>query len=92
MRRNKGRVDYTGEDIKMQNNDNYRLILICAFRYALGRATYMPSTVADAIIAEWPDMPEGDKILYRREIREAIDRGHAGMDCDIKTWERILAL
>ena len=77
--------------MKIETDDD-RLILIAAFRYALGRCSYMPSVVAEALAQCWPDLTEHDQRLIKREIAEAIERGHAGMDCDVATWRRVLAL
>jgi len=77
--------------MKIESDDD-RLILIAAFRYALGRASYMPAVVAEQIAASWNDMTEYDRKLFHGEIREAIDRGCAGMSCDVATWQRILDL
>ena len=76
----------------IMNSDDDRLILISAFRYALGRATYMPGVVAAEIKRQWPNLSESDRGLFRREIKEAIDRGMAGMECDVATWEGLLKL
>lgn len=73
-------------------DDDDRLVLIAAFRYACGRMSYMPSVIAGKIRQCWPDLSEHDRQLIKREITEAIDRGHAGMDCDIATWRGILEL
>ena len=77
--------------MKIENDDD-RLILIAAFRYALGRCSYMPSVVAGVLAQCWADLTEHERRLIRREIAKAIKRGHAGMDCDVATWGRILEL
>ena len=77
--------------MKIETDDD-RLILIAAFRYALGRCSYMPSVVAGVITQCWADLTEHDQRLITREITEAIERKHAGMDCDVATWRRVLAL
>ena len=41
--------------MKIENDDD-RLILIAAFRYALGRMTYMPSVVAGVLAQCWADL------------------------------------
>ncbi len=74
------------------DHDDDRLILIAAFRYACGRCSYMPSVVAGVLKQHWIDLTEHDRKLIQREIREAIDRGHAGHDCDVRTWEELLEL
>ena len=73
-------------------DDDDRLVLICAFRYALGRMTYMPGVIAGAILQVWDDLTKADQQLFHREITEAFDRGMAGMGCDMDTWTSVLAL
>ena len=77
--------------MKIETDDD-RLILIAALRYALGRHSYIPSVVAGVLEQCWADLTEHDQRLIKREIAEAIERGHAGMDCDVATWRRVLAL
>ena len=77
--------------MKIETDDD-RLILIAAFRYALGCCNYMPSVVAGVLTQCWPDLTEHDQRLIKREIAEAIEWGHAGMSCDVATWRRVLAL
>lgn len=75
----------------IQNNDD-RLILICAFRYALGRVSYMPSVVAGEIKRQWNCLSNHDRQMFQDEIREAIHHGCAGMDSDVAVWMTILDL
>ncbi|MFA7031919.1 MAG: hypothetical protein WC153_06695 [Candidatus Methanomethylophilaceae archaeon] len=77
--------------MKIETDDD-RLVLISAFRYALGRCSYMPSVVAGVLAQCWDDLTEHDQRMIKREIAEAIEQGHAGMDCDVATWRRVLAL
>ena len=67
-----------------------REIAIYAFRYALGRMTHSTSTVSDYILQHWKEFSDSDKELFKREIKEAIDSGCAGHQCDIDSWKRIL--
>lgn len=69
---------------------NYdRLIAIAAFRYALGRASYIVSHVADWLIANRDQLSAHDRALIVREIDEAAMIGRLGHDCDIRDWERV---
>ena len=70
----------------------HRDILIYAARYTLGRSTYAPHTVIELLKTVWPDLSAGDRALYQREIREAIESGRAGMDMDVRAWKTILVL
>jgi len=69
-----------------------RDFLVYAFRYTLGRRTYAPHTVIQVLKSAWGELSEGDKNLYRREIRNAINDGMAGADFDAKAWAEILEL
>lgn len=77
--------------MKIETDDD-RLVLISAFRYALGRHSYIPSVVAGVLEQCWADLTGHDQRLIKREIAEAIERGHAGMNYDVATWRRVLAL
>lgn len=73
-------------------NINEEIVLSCAFKYALGRRTYVTGAVADEIIKNWDKLKQGKRELFKREIQEAIDNQDAGDDCDIESWRRILEL
>ena len=69
-----------------------RDILIYAFRYTLGRATFAPHTIVEILRLRWDMISEADQRLYQREIIDAIRHDMAGMDCDKKAWLSILDL
>jgi len=68
------------------------MILFCAFRYALGRQTYIVSLIVDEIVERWNELEERDQEQYKKEINEAIEMSRAGADMDEKQWKRILEL
>jgi hypothetical protein len=68
------------------------ILLFCAFRYALGRRTYVPSVIERIIIDNWENMPSVTREKYKREIREAIAANRAGDECDSIAWSRLLNL
>ena len=70
--------------------ENGRDILIYSFRYTLGRASYSVSTMVETILAEWGNLSDHDKQLFKREINQAIESNMAGMDMDITEWKKIL--
>ena len=81
------------KDIQLDFGDvNQDIILFCAFRYALGRSTYVVGTISDIIIANWDHMTPLRRQLYKNEIREAITHNKCGWECDVKDWNRILEL
>ena len=66
------------------------LVYLAAFRYALGRSSYIVSTIACELIEA--DLSSETKKTIVREIKEAdaIDaigkRSGIGMSCDRKEW------
>lgn len=60
-----------------------RNILFFAFRYALGRMTYAPSTVIDNIKANIKNIRTNDIEVYIKEINEC---NNYGMEIDKKCW------
>ena len=67
-------------------------LLISSFRYALGRRTYITSTVSGHLRTYWACLPLAWQELVQREIQEAIASGCAGDACDIQSWQTVLAL
>ena len=74
--------------IDFKNDDT--LILLCAFRYALGRRTYIVSTVVDLVLHNWDNIPVHDKTLMKNEITEyKIMHGNIGDTMDEREWDKI---
>lgn len=48
-------------------------VLNCAVRYALGRASYMPSLVMDQIKPMLPDCPDKTLWCFERDVSEWIE-------------------
>ena len=75
--------------IDFKNDDT--LMLLCAFRYALGRRTYIVSTVVDLVLHNWDNIPKHDKILMKKEITEYKRmHGNIGDTIDELEWNKIL--
>lgn len=66
--------------------------LFMAFRYALGRKTYVASYVAEEVIKKWFELEPQYRTRIQYEIRTAIEIGDAGMDMDVEEWEKVLRL
>jgi len=75
-----------------QLNPDDTIILSCAFRYALGRRTYVVSTVVERLKRVWPQLREGDRKRFKEEIREHERQFDLGHDCDKRDWYSILEL
>jgi hypothetical protein len=62
-------------------------MLLCAFRYALGRRSYIVSMVIDEIRKNFVCLPKFHLELMSKEIEEAIKDDMAGDECDVQKWE-----
>lgn len=58
----------------------------CAFRYALGRRTYVVDSVCKEIERQKDDISVKTRHRMIAEIDEAIANGNAGMQMDINRW------
>ena len=74
----------------MDNDD--QTMLVCAFRYALGKRTYVTSVVARKIIKLWKEIPKVLQEALQDEITKALNDGKAGDQPDIAEWTQVLYL
>lgn len=66
------------------------VVLFCAFRYALGRMTYVVGFVCSELKAHYNILPSSFKESTAREIQEHQDTyGMAGMDFDNDEWNKV---
>jgi len=73
----------------MSNTDP--ILLFCAFRYALGRRTYVVNTVCQHIHRSWETLSVGDRKQFVEEILEHRDRFKSlGDVCDERDWLSIV--
>ena len=66
-------------------NHDLNTLFICAFRYAIGRKTYIASDVADILAKYKSELTDTAKALIKKEIA----RNELGSDCDTQTWDRL---
>ena len=64
-------------------------LLLCSFRYALGRKTYIVNEVCELLIKYKDWMTTHLKKKICSEIQIALDRNDVGMDCDRKEWLKV---
>lgn len=75
-------------ELKLSRVD-FRLLILSAFRYALGRMTYIVPVVA-GVIGESKDRLDSQAIdLIIQEIEETEKRDGLGMECDIDVWLKL---
>ena len=72
------------------NEADKDMLLFCAFRYAIGRRTYIVSLVGDLLIKYKGDVSSESKELILKEIGQAIAVGMGGMDCDVAVWTNVI--
>ena len=79
------------------------LMAIAAFRYCVGRQSYIVGDCAEWLIEQWPSFPPNVRQIIARDLREefkrddeARSRGDTykplGMDMDRGQWSRVLAV
>lgn len=79
------------------------LMALAAFRYCVGRMTYIVGDCANWLIENWNAIPEGTRACIQRDLEEEFQRDDAarerkdkhfplGSDCDRTDWERVRAL
>ena len=65
------------------------IVLVCAFRYALGRMTYVVASVSSEILKHISVLPAKNLSLFIREVNEAEERDALGMDMDKNEWFKV---
>ena len=69
------------------------LVLMCAFRYALGRKTYVVHSIVEEMLENWDVLSNTHKKLIQKEIKDHEELyGNLGMEMDRDQWYRILKL
>lgn len=64
------------------------ITIFCAFRYALGRQTYVVGSVCNELERQSEKLPDETKALIVREIGEAIGKKQAGAKADVERWKK----
>lgn len=70
----------------MTNDD----LTMCAFRYVLGRSTYLVAYMTGHLIENWSMINEKFQDIIVDEIVEAILAEEAGDSVDVERWEAVL--
>lgn len=71
------------------NQSEMNDLLLCSFRYALGRRSCITQTIADLIIKFEGVLTDYSKEIIFREITKAFDENKGGMQCDVEEWFRV---
>jgi len=68
------------------SKDDLDILAFSAFRYALGRKTYITASVSHILMAQAEHLEDNTRQLIIREIKGSIERGEAGMSMDADEW------
>ena len=68
------------------------LMVIAAFRYCIGRQTYIVSDCVYWLMEIWKDIEKNTRDRIQKEIKEEIARGNSGSYFDTQMWEKILEM
>lgn len=95
-------IDFACEVLDAMSGHDH-LMVIAAFRYCLGRMTYIVGDCADWLIKTWPLLSDQTKAIIKRDLEEAFARDDEdreagrdckalGHDCDRSEWSRVRKL
>ena len=70
---------------KIELND----LMVCAFRYALGRRSYIVAVIGEILVTHKAELSDSSKAVICRDINKAIAKNHDGMDCDSAVWRYV---
>lgn len=87
----------------MDNKQIPDVLVVPAFRYCLGRKTYIVQEFVNFLVKNWSDLGERSKICILRELDAAFEQDDSdrqngaafrtlGQDCDREQWERVREL
>lgn len=79
------------------------IMVIAAFRYCMGRRTYMVGYCTEWLIRLWPTLSERARIVIQRDLNQAFtdhfralaegsEHSPLGMDIDVKEWDMVRAM
>ena len=69
----------------MKIKDN-SVLPVCAVRYALGRQSYMPSSVMDEVTTLFEQLPDNDLEVLKRDLREYLQQSAKTSDVYWTSW------
>lgn len=77
------------KEVKETLSLDEEIVLACAFRYALGRMTYVVSSVCNELIKKQHLLGENFKYRTVKEIDEAAQNDAMGMEMDKEYWMKV---
>jgi hypothetical protein len=71
----------------LTHSTNDQLMAIAMHRYCLGRSSYIVGAGIESLDAVWDQLTPETQAVILRDTREALERGEAGMDIDMRGWQ-----
>lgn len=79
------------------------MLIVGAFRYAVGRRSYVVGEMCDWLVFNWSELSSNTKHIIERDLEGEFERDDQarsasrdvkplGDDCDRSSWERVRAL
>ena len=68
----------------------HNLMVLAAFRYCLGRRSYIVGSCVYWLMEWWDEIDQNTKMLILEETQDAINKNHAGDKCDTDDWQKLL--
>ena len=65
-------------------------LTVCAFRYSLGRESYIVSDMIEHLDEHWYEICPAFQKLIKKEIHEALEDRKCGMQMDCDAWRDLL--
>lgn len=75
---------------KNYSDTDESLMVMAAFRYCLGRRTYIVGACVDWLMTIWDKLPVPMQGVIMRDAIEALMDDSAGDSCDVYEWKRLL--
>lgn len=72
------------------DDDDFNSLLVCAFRYALHRKTYVTEEIADIVLRYLPKLSINTRDILKREIIELLNRKEFISTVDLLLWNSVL--
>ena len=64
-------------------------LMVCAFRYALGRKTYISKVISELLIKHKDKLSLSSRAVILRDIKRAFDTDNYGMEMDADVWLKL---
>lgn len=74
------------------NDHDFQTIIICAFRYCLGRTTYVTDEMANILQDNISKLTDNTKAVIIKDIQYSAENNRLGMNCDRVVWLKLLEI